>query len=237
MKKLLALILALLLFGSVALAQTDKEITFQDTSWGASYTEIDKKFSSYDMYDMRGGLIKTFSVDQIITDEDGIDFEYHDINVVGNTYSPESKAAGYTTKDVTFYFAYKPVNGLLTKELSDTMMYAAKYEFATSDLEIMEADLTSKLSGLYGEPDATDSGSNMWGTDFKYVYWYGANDTGVVLIVHHPSVNTFLSEDSVLLVYYTRQGDQWLQEASDAEANREAQGKNATPDASDNSGL
>lgn len=237
MKKLLALILALLLFDSVALAQTDKEITFQDTSWGASYTEIDKKFSSYDMYDMRGGLIKTFSVDQIITDEDGIDFEYHDINVVGNTYSPESKVAGYTTKDVTFYFAYKPVNGLLTKELSDTMMYAAKYEFATSDLEIMEADLTSKLSGLYGEPDATDSGSNMWGTDFKYVYWYGANDTGVVLIVHHPSVNTFLSEDSVLLVYYTRQGDQWLQEASDAEANREAQGKNATPDANDNSGL
>lgn len=237
MKKLLALTLVLFLIGSVALAQTDKEITFQDTSWGTSYTEIDKKFSSYQLYDMRGKLIKTFSVDQIITDEGGIDFEYNDINVVGNTYSPESKVAGYTTKDVTFFFAYKPVNGLLTKELSDTMMYAARYEFATTDLEVMEADLTSKLSGLYGEPDATDSGSNMWGTEFKYVYWYGANDTGVALIVHHPTVNTFLSEDSILLVYFTRQGDQWLQEASDAEAAREAQGKNATPDAGDNSGL
>ena len=143
MKKLLALTLVLFLIGSVALAQTDKEITFQDTSWGTSYTEIDKKFSSYQLYDMRGKLIKTFSVDQIITDEGGIDFEYNDINVVGNTYSPESKVAGYTTKDVTFFFAYKPVNGLLTKELSDTMMYAARYEFATTDLEVMEADLTS----------------------------------------------------------------------------------------------
>lgn len=237
MKKLLVLILTLLLFTAPAFAQTDKEITFQDTSWGTSYTEIDKKFSSYDMYDMRGSLFKTFSIEEVIKDEGGIDFEYHDINVVGNTYSPESKVAGYTTTDVTFYFAYKPVNGILTKELSDTKLYAARYEFATSDLDSMEADLTSKLSGLYGEPEDTDAGENMWGTEFKYVYWYGANDTAVVLIVHHPSVNTFLSEDSVRLVYYTKQGDQWLQEASDAEANREAQGKNATPDANDNSGL
>lgn len=237
MKKLLVLVLVLLLVGSIALAQTDKVITFQDTSWGASYTEIDKKFSSYSISDMRGSLIKTFSIDEIIKDDGGLDFEYTDINVVGSAYSPESQVAGYTTTGVDFYFAYKPVNGILTKELDDTMMYAARYEFATSDLDVMEADLTSKLTGLYGEPDATDAGSNMWGTEFKYIYWYGANDTGVALIVHHPSVNTFLSEDSIRLVYFTRQGDQWLQEASDAEAYREAQGKNATPDAGDSSGL
>jgi len=237
MKKLLVLIFALLIATTSAFAQTDKEITFQDTSWGTSYTDIDKKFSSFNMYDMRGGLIKTYSVDEVIKDDGGIDFEYHDINVVGNTFSPESKVAGYTTTGVTFYFAYTPVNKILTKELSDTKLYAAKYEFATSDLEVIAADLTSKLSGLYGEPDDTDTGENMWGTEFKYIYWFGANNTGVTLIVHHPTVNTFLSEDSVCLVYYTRQGDQWLQEASDAEAYREAQGKNATPVADDNSGL
>jgi len=237
MKKLLALVLSLLLVGTIAFAQTDKEITFQDNAWGVSYTQINQKYSSYDIHDMSGKLIKTFSVDEVIKDDGGLDFEYTDINVVGNAYTPESQVAGYTTTDVSFYFAYKPVNGILTKELSDTMMYAARYEFATSDLEVMEADLTTKLTGLYGEPDATDSGSNMWGTEFKYVYWYGANDTGVTLIVHHPSVNTFLSEDSIRLVYFTRQGDKWLQEASDAEAYKESLGKNATPDAGDSSGL
>ena len=237
MKKLLVWILALLLVCSPALAQSDKVITFQDTPWGISYTEASKKFSNYDLWDMHGALFKTFSVDEVIKDDEGIDFENNDINVVGNSNSPESQVAGYTTTDVTFYFAYKPVNGILTKELSDTAMYAAKYEFATSDLEVMESDLTTKLTALYGEPDHTDSGENMWGTQFKYVYWYGADDTGVVLIVHHPSVNTFLSEDSVRLVYFTRQGDTWLQEASDAESYKESLGKNATPDSNDSSGL
>ena len=101
----------------------------------------------------------------------------------------------------------------------------------------MSDDLTSKLTGQYGEPDKSDEGSNMWGTEFKYTYWYGANDTGVTLIVHHPSVNTIFSEDSCLLVYYTRQGDKWLQEASDAEAYRVSLGKNANADSGDTSGL
>lgn len=238
MKKIIALTLVLLMLViTTAFAQTEKEITFRDVQWGASYTEMAKKFPNYNFHDSHGKLYKTFSVDQVILDNGGIEYEYSDINVIADSYSPESQVAGYTTTAVKLFFAFTPVDGILTKELKDTAMYAAQYEFATTDIEAMAEDLTAKLTGLYGDPDKTDEGSNVWGTEFKYTYWYGGNDTGVVLIVHHPSVNTIFSEDSCQLVYYTRAGDTWLQEASDAEAYRESLGKNTNADSDDTSGL
>lgn len=94
-------------------------------------------------------------------------------------------------------------------------MYAASYEFEPVNTKLMAEDLEGKLSSLYGEPSKTASNTDIWGGVVNYTYWYGANDTLLVLCVDDKSGSTWKSDEEIRIVYAWREGDRLLQEASD----------------------
>lgn len=194
-----------------------KEIVFMDTPWGTSCEELKNKFPDYKLMCLSGEHYKTMSCDAILLgDYKGIDFEYSDINIVGSALNEEVEVAGYVTSDLNFYFSYIPVDGVLTKTEKDSSFYGAQYVFSPKDLKNMQKDLLEKLTSLYGEPSKSNKDSDLWGNKFTYTYWYGANDTELVLKTQDSSEDsTELYEDEICISYVWRKGDELLQNASD----------------------
>lgn len=195
----------------------DKEILFMNTAWGTSYSNFKDKHGELGIWALYGELYKTYSVDEIVlNDYQGLDFEYTDINIIGCCSNGEVEVAGYKTRDVNLYFSYVPVNGILTKKESDSALYGARYEFDTTNLKAMYSDLTTKLSSIYGEPNKTTTDADMWGMVYTYTYWYGQNDTMVVLKgtnAENDSIGIY--KDEIFISYVWGNGDNLLQTASD----------------------
>lgn len=196
---------------------SDKEILFKDISWGTSYTEVNRVLPELDMWAMNGEAFRTFSTDEIVLgDYQGIDFEYNDINIVGNCYNGEIEVAGYTTSGVNLYFVYIPVDGVLTKTENDSAFYGAQYVFMPQNLDEMSNDLVEKLSSVYGEPSERIKDKDMWDNEYEYVYWYGQNNTELVMrIVDSTNDTTGVYDNEIVLSYVWRDGDKLLQQASD----------------------
>lgn len=188
------------------------EILFRDIPWGTSYTEVDKTLSQFEMWNLSGDGYKTYSVDEVLLgDYKGINFECSDINIIANTYSGEVDVAGYKTSETELYFAYVPVDGVLTKTEDDSSLYGARYVFEAQNLDEMYADLTRKLTSLYGAP----SDVKKQGDKYTYTYWYGANDTELVLKSTNWNDETGVFKDEIVIAYAWRKGDELLQNASD----------------------
>lgn len=196
---------------------SDKEILFKDIPWGTNYTEVDRILPELNMMSMNGEAFRTFSTDEIVLgDYQGIDFEYNDINIVGICSNDEMEVAGYTTSDMSLYFAYIPVDGVLTKTENDSALYGAQYVFTPQNLDAMSEDLIEKLSSVYGEPSERINDKDMWGNEYEYVYWYGQNNTELVMkIVDTTNDTTDVYENEIVLSYVWRDGDKLLQQASD----------------------
>ena len=78
-----------------------------DEPWGTSYVDFKNNHGELGISGMSGENYRTFSVDEVVLgDYKGIDFEYNDINIIGNCYNDEIDVAGYTTKEISVYFVY-----------------------------------------------------------------------------------------------------------------------------------
>lgn len=119
----------------------DKEILFMNIPWGTSFTKVDKLHGELELWGLSGEHYKTFSVDDILIGEyEGIDFEYSDINIIGNCFHSELEVAGYTTKDVSLYFAFNIVDNTLPKTESESSLYGGQYVFDTENLSETYSD-------------------------------------------------------------------------------------------------
>lgn len=199
--------------------RSEVEITFRDLPWGTTFSEADSELSQLNLWNLSGEYYKQFSVDAIlIGDYDGIDFEYSGINVISNSMNKEQDVAGYTTSDITLYFAFVPVDGYLTYNEDDAVLYGAQYEFEPTDLARMYEDLTQKLTGLYGEPYSVSEDTSIFGEKYTYTKWLGANDTELMLRAEDSSGDTtgLSTGDKIYISYAWRYGDVLLQNASDA---------------------
>lgn len=215
------------------------EITFQDISWGESFTTVDEKMSNLNLMNISGESFMTMSVDEItLGDYKGIDFEYSDINIVGSALNKEIEVAGYTTSEVQLFFAYVPVDGVLTKTENDSSFYGARYTFEPQDLNKMKDDLVTKLSSLYGEPAKTTKDTDIFENEYTYTYWYGLNDTELVLkTLDATNDTTAVYTNQIMISYAWRKGDELLQNASNI-LKKEAQEKeSAVYDNADTNGL
>lgn len=198
--------------------RSEKEILFNDISWGISFAEADEKFGTWKLWNLSGETYKTCSVDEILIDDyKGIDFDYGGINVISNAFNGEQEVAGYTTKEIRLYFSYIPINGYLTYDEKDTALYGAQYKFEPVNLQDTYNDLKQKLMNIYGEPSKVTEDSDMWGNKYIYTYWYGQNDTELVLrSLNSENDTTNLYSDEIYITYAWREGDALLQNASDA---------------------
>lgn len=211
-----------------SIAISEKEILFMDEPWGTSYVDFKNNHGELGIWSINGEGYRTFSVDEVVLgDYKGIDFDYNDINIIGNCHNGEIEVAGYKTKDVKVYFAYNIVDGVLTKNESDSALYGARYEFDSLNLEEMYADLTEKLTTLYGESAKTTKDTDLYGNIYTYTYWYGQNDTMVVLkSLDSENDSTGFYNDEIIIAYAWKKGDELLQKASDwlkEEATKEEQ--------------
>lgn len=191
-----------------------EEILFRNIPWGTDYDDVVSQIPEVAFYPFTGEIYKTYSVDQIIT-EDGLSFECKDINIRGSAIRGSLPVAGYQTTDVDLYFAYVPANGVLSKEKEDSAFYGASYEFTPEDTKGMASDLKGKLTSIYGEASKTTQEKDLWGGIIEYTYWNGANDTLLVMCVDDESASSWKSTEKIRIVYAWREGDKLLQEASD----------------------
>lgn len=192
-----------------------QEILFMDFPWGTSFAEIDSAHPEYNMWNFSGDCYQTYSIDDIVLGSyQGIDFEYDDINIIGDCYY-ETEVAGYTPTEITFYFSYSIVDGVLMQTEEDSQLYGGQYVFEAQNLEAMTEDLIQKLSSVYGESDNYIEDDDLWGNYYTYTYWYGENDTMVVLKTLDAEEDDELYYDEITISYVWMHGDTLLQDASD----------------------
>lgn len=215
-----------------ALAHTE-EILFRDIPWGSSYATVQQLLPDYDWYDMSFDYMRTYCVEEVLTDKqygDGVvDFKNGGINMIARPFSDyEAKVAGYTTSDFNLYFAYVPIDGVLTKSDEDTAFYGARYDFAPQNLQEMKDDLTEKLTSLYEKPYEVTSTTDFLGIKTTYIRWSGLNNTYVVLRSEDASgCESDIFDDSLSIAYAWGEGDNLLAAAdnaiSDSVSNAEAE--------------
>ena len=105
---------------------------------------------------------------------------------------------------------FVPVDGRITHEEAATALYAAEYEIAPADLRSAFEDLLEKLKSKYGEPDTSKTFEVHKGYPNILYYWYGTNDTMLVL---KKSPNPY--EDTIHIIYVWKNGDTMLHDADD----------------------
>lgn len=198
---------------------SEKEIVFRDIPWGTNYETVEQTYGEMNWLAIYGEDFVAPSVDSVLLDNDyaGIDFENKDINIVASALNGEAEVAGYTTTNIDLYFSYNVEDGKILKTEADTSLYGAKYTIEPSDLESATADLIEKLSSLYEEPYKNSTDSDMFGNIMEYTYWKGANNTELVLKSQDASDDeSGMYNDKITISYAWRNGDNLLQEASDA---------------------
>lgn len=200
-------------------AENNVEILFRDIPWGTSYTDVAQLMPEFDWYTMSFEGMRTYPVNEIITDLDdySVDLANDNINMTAQPFSQkETDVAGYTTTDIELFFAYTPVNNELSREESDTALYGARYEFEPQDLQSMTDDLTEKLSSLYGNPVDTKKGTNYLGLSETLIYWEGTNNTQVVIrSVDASGDDSGLFYDELWISYVWNKGNELLKIADD----------------------
>lgn len=218
MKKTLAVLMCVcvLLTSVVAWAEEDssdaKTILFRKINWGTSFTEVLSKLpEELKFSDLRED--SNYTVAGTMTDDRS---DYFDGHVVGSTYArssslKEMKVAGYELAGLRLRFAWVPgENGLIVEDNDHTALFYAEYEIEPKDLDAVYADLTAKLTSLYGEPASTKSSGLT--IDCKYTIWNGADGTMLVLVSKKYSSGS----KNIYIRYGTTEGDTWLQNAYQA---------------------
>lgn len=223
MRKLLVPVVALALCAIPAIltrAESTGEtvILFRDIPWGTSYTDVKEILSDLDLWTLTGDGYRVYPTAEIITDDqmEELQFEQSDINIYAVADNKEVDVAGYTTNNVELFFAYIPVDGVLTKSESDSSLYGARYSIDVQDLDSAEDDLVKKLTSLYGEPSRKEDDEDDFAYKCSYTYWDGAKDTQVVLRAQKVLEEfSKYDDDKIVISYVWLGGDELLRNASD----------------------
>lgn len=197
------------------------EIQFRNIPWGTNYADVQQLLPDFDWYDMSFENMKHYPVEEVLTDDydnHSIDFSNTGINMIATPFTiKETNVAGYTTSDIQLFFSYMPIDGVLSKNDAATALYGARYTFNPNDLSSMSADLIDKLSSLYGEPNNTTKDTDIWGNQATLTWWYGSNDTVVVLYALDSSNDsTGFYDDELWISYAWQKGNELLKEADAA---------------------
>lgn len=234
--------MALLIFMTMAaLAEVDaaeqKEILFRGIPWGTSYSEVEEILSDTQWLEFTGFDMWTYSTETILDNESGDgSFEYLDIDLLCAAMNPHWMVAGYKTTGVLLYFVFKPMDGGLSRDFGDTMLYGATYQFEPADVHAAAEDLVDKLSSLYGE-HAGKKEHPSYAKNVKYSYRWSGFNSHVQLGVMDYEPDADYVNDSIWISYVTDSGDSWLQAASDALKEAALAEQNAVAGNGDTSGL
>ncbi len=182
MRKLVAAItLIVMLFSTIALAEEQQEIKFRGVDWGISYSETVDQLTDFGVRWESPETVDGRKIKSLINNKWSDYYDYKSACKVDAVSTKEKKVAGYDISSVKLYFAYIPnEKGEITHSADDTSFFMAQYKINPTDLDGVYGDLKEKLTSLYGKPAKEDSDGFV--IHYNYCYWYGANDTMVVIV-------------------------------------------------------
>ena len=163
------------------------EILFNEIPWMSNFAQSEEQMKKNDGYKSGAifkGVIRSpyyFLCGNGKNNYEGSD--YSEIGGITRTVFDEMKIAGYNLSDCAMYFVGIAKNGTYILSDEDSILYAACYTIESTDVKTTKEDLKTKISSVYGDPDNTreiEPYANAPITE-EYIYWYGANDTVLVL--------------------------------------------------------
>lgn len=215
MRKFLSIVLTVAFVLSMTVvvnAEVDKDITFKNIPWGTSFTESKENYvQNLAWSSQHGDWMRVLTIGDITADSyDSNKFKNNDLCL--HAYSIDSvEVAGYEVSQTDMYYAFVPVNGIVTHEDADTSLYCAEYEIEPVDLDSAFDDLFEKMKSVYGEPDTSKTYSIFVDCENLLYYWYGTNDT-MAILKKEPYVE---GEGAVHIFYAWKNGDKLLHDADD----------------------
>ena len=261
MKKVLALMLAVMMLASVGCAwaeETGESIIWQGIPWGSNVEEVKGYLfqSSPDLiFKEQAELLYPV---RVLCDTEMVRIEYTerawkargDTGITGTTISTTmAKVAGYTNVGTTLYFIYPVVNDEIIADAGSEAFYAARYSF--EDGTDIYNDLEAKMTDVYGEAFAVNdmcavfgepvftlfkgNAAKQYSDELKYhhsVAWKDDHGT-IVLLSGSGSYLDKKTIKNISIIYFTVDGDEAVSEAFDIITNPDA----PVVDSTDTNGL
>ena len=126
--------------------------------------------------------------------------------------------AGYPLSSAQIYCPYTYSTSSIDRTIEHTQFMLATMKFDVSDIELVFADLTNKLTSLYGTPETVVDNNSYWSSPNYTEYntwnvWYGINDTGVYLYKNYriEDGSTSIKYPEITLVYGRTDGKEYLE--------------------------
>lgn len=169
------------------------EILFNEVHFGSCLLDTINMLKKEDLMELSNFIMpEPVSVNSMLgikvpLDDRFYDNKYYNNNVGGVVRPSKSgiSVAGYETEDCILLFSAIEKDGdyILSDEYS--ALYAAEYTIKPNNIKDAKEDLKTKIASIYGEPDSIrEIEPNVYTVEtIEYIYWYGANDTVLVLYV------------------------------------------------------
>ena len=171
----------------------DKEIRFQDYSWGDSASTVAASLGEQ-AYD---SMTPTWEDADSLMPMSSYQLGYR-VFTYGNR-----EIAGYKVANFSMYFMYGQANGQISTSPENSELYLVTMNFEVADVESTYDDLYQKLTSIYGEGKTstrTDSAFSLsdggYKSDVTVTEWTGANNTGIQLVKEVPRDGSPDSADS-----------------------------------------
>jgi hypothetical protein len=199
MKKKFSIILALLLFVSVAAYADDSDIQFREIQWYSTFADVSPVMAK----EVQSGFEPTIYSDVSIDHLSGVRWKYTFDNPVAEggvrLFCSDVPVAGYIANDADLSFMY-PLgeDGRVARDDNAAEFYLAVYYIEDlADMKAVYNDLKAKLSKLYGEgvPETDDY--------MESVKWCDTQNNTAWLIIND-------EEDLVTLAYTAGDSDERL---------------------------
>lgn len=218
------------------------QILFNEVDWTSSFLDTKNKLQkTEDKIELSRILIpEPVSVSSMLGIPVALDDRFYDSekyynNNVGGVARlakrGELNVAGYEVDDCMLLFSAVSKDGIYILSEESSALYAAKYTIKPNDAKNAKNDLRDKITSIYGEPDTIreiESYANAKETN-EYIYWYGSNDTVLVLYVD--------DYDTVHISYVWLGGEELLDAALDNAEKEQSESENDIYGNGDTSGL
>lgn len=163
------------------------EVLFNKIPWGSNFEVAESKMKQIDGY-TQSVIFKgvVFTTEYFLcgySKNNHESEEFSDIGGITLTSFDNMNVAGYSVSDCRMCFVGILKDGENVLSDKDSMLYAAYYKIESNNTKNTKEDIKTKISSIYGEPDNTreiEPYENAQTTN-EYIYWYGANNTVLVL--------------------------------------------------------
>lgn len=206
------------------------EIMFRGIPWDTNAIDVRTKLAADGMISS-GHKIDNDDFVYVWKIAESLEIESHSgANIAVYDFPSTFSVAGYPLASAQIYCPYGYTETKVDRTVEGTKFMLAEMTFDVSDIELVYADLTNKLTSLYGKPEEVIDNNSY--TIFlgdmpdytrynSWMIWYGANNTGVFLYKTYTidDGSTVVRGPELKLVYGKTNGIQYLDYLTEAAEN------------------